>query len=480
MAYVPFPPGCRTTDPGPRPLNPTHLQDARLCCEGGRPSGTVFQSHFKSISIIPASLLTEMFLPPELIDRILKSLRDDPRSLIAASLVSKAWTSWSQAYLFESAHLMPRNLHRWQWLQDAPQGVNSPTSHTRTLTLEEYRLSPWINPQYLYFSLSSLASFRDVRSLSLLQWNATLFNGASPEPYFGHFGKSLRALSLRFCTLDPANLFGFLSLLPNVQDLEIAYLYPHHATLDTIPDVPKVTPSFCGTLSLADLSSGHLTLKALAALPLHFTTIRIRGCTFNEPDAYQLLLTSCRETLISLRFEKSYRGVLECFRGSPTLSSLSAPPDRPIPDVSLASCDKLEEVHALLRSSKSLPRSLITLLSSITSQNLRKISLTFMETIHGAVPDRENEDSDDSDDWNDETETWGSLDTTLGRLAKQVSQAEGKLALEFDIQCMGSEPVKFNRLLSQFLEYGDLDIRSTQTDDRRRTNVSLDPVSLHV
>jgi hypothetical protein len=249
-----------------------------------------------------------MFLPPELIDRTLKFLRDDPRSLVATSLVSKAWTGWSQAYLFESVHLTPISLQRW--LESIPPDVDGPASHTRTLTLEEYRLLPWIHPQNLDFPFSSLASFHDVRSLALIQWNATLFNGASPEPYFGHFGKSLRALSLRFCTLDPVTLFNLFSLLPDVQDLEIAYLFPHSGPLGTIPDVPEVTPSFRGTLSLADLDFGHLILKAIAALPLHFTTITVRGCTFYEPDAFQTLLTSCRETLATLRFEKSYRGVL--------------------------------------------------------------------------------------------------------------------------------------------------------------------------
>ena len=249
-----------------------------------------------------------MSLPPELIDRIVKSLSGDTQSLKATSLVSKAWTSWSHAYLFQSVHMKPTNLQHW--LKNLSPDDNGPASYTRTLTLEEYRLLPWINPQYLDFPLSNLAMFRDIRSLTLLQWNATLFNGASPEPYFGHFGKSLRALSLRFCTLDPAILFDFLSLLPNVQDLEIAYLYPRSGTVDTIPNVPEVTPNFCGTLSLADLASEHLILNALATLPLHFTTISIQGCTFHEPDAYQMLLACCRDTLVALRFEKSYRG--EC------------------------------------------------------------------------------------------------------------------------------------------------------------------------
>ena len=250
----------------------------------------------------------KMSLPPELIDRVLKSLRDDTQSLLATSLVSKTWASWSQYYLFESVHLSPRNIKRW--LKNLSPDIDTLASRTRTLTLEEFRLLPWINPQNLDFPPSTLASFRDVRSLSLVQWNATLFHGASAEPYFGHFGRSLRALSLRFCTLDPGTLFNFFSLLPNVQDLEIAYLFPYFGESDTTPDVPEVTPSFCGTLTLADLGSGHHILKTVAALPLHFTNISIRGCTFYDPSAYQMLLTSCRDTLVVLRFERSYRGAL--------------------------------------------------------------------------------------------------------------------------------------------------------------------------
>jgi len=250
-----------------------------------------------------------MSFPPELIDRILNYLSDDPQSLSAASLVSKAWTSWGQAYLFESVRLTPSNLQGW--LENVPPDVDGPASHTRTLTLEEYHISPWINPQSSVFPLSNLVSFTNVRSLALLGWNATLFNGASLEPYFGHFGKSLRALSLRFCALDLAILFNFLSLFPNVQDLNITCPSSMPGSLDTVPDVPEVIPSFCGTLSLTGLDSGHPILKAVTALPLQFTTITVRGCIFYEPEAYQMLFTSCRDTLVTLHFKDAYQGALE-------------------------------------------------------------------------------------------------------------------------------------------------------------------------
>jgi hypothetical protein len=248
-----------------------------------------------------------MPLPPELIDRILGHLGDDPESLRAMAVVSKAWASWCQAHLFKSVHLTPSTLSGW--LENVPPEVDGPASHARTLTLEEYSLTSWINPQHLDFHLSTLASFSGVKSLFLIQWNAKPFDGVPLEPYFGHFGKSLHAVCLRFCKFDPVTLFDFLSLLPNVDDLEIATPPPRIRThLISIPNVPETTPNFCGSLSLVDLNSGHLILKALAKLPLHFSIIRIKGSIYYGQDAYQLLLTGCRDTLVALRFEESYRG----------------------------------------------------------------------------------------------------------------------------------------------------------------------------
>lgn len=85
--------------------------------------------------------------------------------------------------------------------------------------------------------------------------------------------------------------------------------------------------------------------------------------------------------------------------------------------------------------------------------------------------DSGSEDEDDLDGWGDETDTWGSLDTILVRLAKQV---DGKLTLRLNVRRVGSESVKFDRLLNQFLQYGELDIHSTQIHIRcRKVNLHL-------
>jgi hypothetical protein len=153
----------------------------------------------------------------------------------------------------------------------------------------------------------------------------------------------------------------------------------------------------------------------------------------------------------------------------PVRPNFPAFPDRPVPDISLASCDKLEEVHILLRSNKKLSR--LNLLSSITSQKLRKISLSFIDFI--TVEDSDS-DEDDSDDEDEEPETWDSLDATLGRLAEQVSKAEGKLILQLILPSCG--PVKPDHILGQFLEHGEIDIDHAQRYTRRCKEVSVHPL----
>ncbi|KAF9779607.1 hypothetical protein BJ322DRAFT_1113407 [Thelephora terrestris] len=376
-----------------------------------------------------------MNLPPELIDQILDDLSDDLESLRAAALVSKAWASWCQAHLFKSVHLTPHTLNGW--FKNVPHEVGGPASLTRTLTLEESYFMSWINPQFMYFPLSNLTTFSDVRSLSFIKWDAILFRGASLKPYFGHFGTTLRAVSLRSCGFHPAILFDLLSLLPNVDDLEIERPHTHSKVPDTIPDAPKITPSFRGTLSLADLSAGTLILKAIATLPLHFSTIKINGCLLYELGAYQMLLTSCRDTLVTLHLEESNRGLT-------------------LPDVSLASCNELEEVHALFLGFMKLPRSPGTPFSSITSRKLRKISLTFAED---GNPHYQNEPGWDESEWSvwgARPIPWGSWDTVLSHLAHQARGAGGRLTLQLNVRRVGPKPPKLDHLLPRFLGDGGL------------------------
>ena len=157
----------------------------------------------------------------------------------------------------------------------------------------------------------------------------------------------------------------------------------------------------------------------------------------------------------------------------PVRPNFPAFPDRPVPDISLASCDKLEEVHILVRSNKKLTRPLVNLLSSITSQKLRKISLSFIDFI--TVEDSDSDECD-SDDEDDEPEIWNSLDATLGRLAKQVSKAEGKLILQLILP--SCEPFKPDYILGRFLEHGEIDIDHAQRYTRRCKEVSVHPLFL--
>ncbi|KAF9779609.1 hypothetical protein BJ322DRAFT_1214207 [Thelephora terrestris] len=380
-----------------------------------------------------------MYLPPELIRQILDHLSDDVESLRAMALVSKAWASWCRAHLFKSVHLRPNTAEAW--FKNVSHEVDGPASHTRALTLEDRSGVRWINPQCSY--LPHLASFSNVRSLSFRHWDATRFNAASLEPHFGHFGKSLRAVRLRFCKFGPAGFFDFLSLLPNVDDLEIGDVYEHPERPDTVPDIPGATPNFHGTLSLGDLYSPWLS-EALAMLPLRFSTIEINNRGIYAQDVYQPLFTSCRDTLVTLRL-----AVTDRLR-----------PDVPLPDVSLTSCNELMEVHVLFDEYMKLYRPLGNLFSSITSQKLRKISLTplvFVDENSDQETESGNDEGEGEGGDEDEQEAlgvvpWDSWDAVLSPLAQQAHNGEGTLTLQLNI----FRDLEIDRFLPKFLGHGGL------------------------
>jgi hypothetical protein len=89
--------------------------------------------------------------------------------------------------------------------------------------------------------------------------------------------------------------------------LWLSHCFLHSATPTTTPKVPEVTPNFCGTLSLGDLGSVYF-FEALAKLPLRFSTIKLKDYHCHGEGAYELLLNSCRDTLVALHYMHIYRG----------------------------------------------------------------------------------------------------------------------------------------------------------------------------
>jgi hypothetical protein len=144
-----------------------------------------------------------------------------------------------------------------------------------------------------------------------------------------------------------------------------------------------------------------------------------------------------------------------------------------------------------LHSFMKIPRSLEILFPSISSQKLRKISLSSMEFVEDEEEedddtDRNGDDDEDEDDEEEEdgdtdedgdgdededdedrgedersaerarTIPWGSWDTILSPLAHQAHNAEGKLTLQLNVRRASQKPFEPDHLLPKFSGYGGL------------------------
>jgi hypothetical protein len=118
------------------------------------------------------------------------------------------------------------------------------------------------------------------------------------------------------------------------------------------------------------------------------------------------------------------------------------------------------EVHVRFKENMKLPRPLENLFSSITSQKLRKISLTPLSFLDGnSDQETESENDEGEGDFEDEEEWWNrraipwdSWDAVLSPLAQQAHKGEGTLTLQLNIFC----DLEIDRLLPKFLGHGGL------------------------
>lgn len=219
------------------------------------------------------------------------------------------------------------------------------------------------------------------------------------------------------------------------QPLGIAYPLPCPGPPDVVPDIPDVTPRFCGTLSLADSVRVISFSTPLRPFRCISPRISIRACTFRGPEAYQALLTACRETLVTLHFDESYRGELGVCSSTFGLPSRlfisrftrSRGPVGPLRQTGGGSCSSSKR-----RKPQSVPS------QTLAIDSLPKI-LTNIFIFPSILPVGEptriySEEKYDSDDEEDKTATRGSSDRILSCLAKQVSEVGGKLSLRSNIR----------------------------------------------
>lgn len=242
-------------------------------------------------------------LPYEVVEMIIANPACDLTALKACSLTCRSW------YTIAFPHI-----HHTLLLNDKP--FDTFRCKLKPLSgLHELGLIPlvkeivvdqlggpggWFGPEaFGPNDLDYFSSFANVRTLRIQGLDIDRFMGGV-ERYFGQFSPTLRSISLSYPTCStPRQLSHFLSLFPNLDDVDIRQFLASNKAIPDMELLPFSAPKLRGQLTLHDFRSTETWMLLIAVCGgLQFRQMVLRnvgGCT-------PILLKACAKTLETLRF----------------------------------------------------------------------------------------------------------------------------------------------------------------------------------
>jgi len=252
-------------------------------------------------STVPRARATHEPTPPlpyEIVEMIIAHFAHDIRTLWACSWVCHSWYSVATQHLHHTL-----TLNKWDYDINCDQ--LGPVSKLRELGLlhlvKEIRveqaptLSCWFVPRA--FNVNN--HFSALANVHTLRFDKIEIRHFMPDAkrYFGHFSPTLRSIALHNIRCAPRQLSYFLSLFPNLDDVEIRFA--HNPDIPDTELVPFSAPKLRGRLVVRSFSWAETWTHLIAICGgLRFRHMDLSGTSPCAP----LLLKACAETLETLRF----------------------------------------------------------------------------------------------------------------------------------------------------------------------------------
>ena len=258
------------------------------------------------------TLMSEPYLPREILDYIIDLLRNERETLKRCCLVSKPWVPRTRKHLF--AYIQFRSSSDLEsWKTTFPDVANSPACHARELLVN----CPWRVVAADAEDGGWIRAFSDVTSLEV-----TMDNGGR------HFSTSAFSLT-PFHNFSPAlkslHVDPFLFQYPKLSDLVCSFPLLENLSLsghyrpwyhDDNPHGPQTaisstSPALCGNLNLHVLGGGaEGVARQLLDLPngLHFRHLALSWDPVEDVRWVMELATQCSHSLESLDVTRTFCG----------------------------------------------------------------------------------------------------------------------------------------------------------------------------
>ena len=253
-----------------------------------------------------------MYLAQELVDYIIDFLHDDPKSLIQASLVSKAWVGRTRTHLCETMTII-----RSKFMSAGPSHLAPLCGYVKTLHFR------WPIDNTDPSAILDCFELSQLHTLAIHSCELHSLDEQTIQRCFAKFpGASINTLELHDISPTHRTFLTLLSLFPNVDNLTISVNRwwkdrPRRGPFimnDSDDEVVQhISPRFGGSFKFLDPPYHEISgyrrrqlLRTLAALPLQFQTVSLDTIEQSWEDVF-IFLKSCSKTARKVFIELASR-----------------------------------------------------------------------------------------------------------------------------------------------------------------------------
>ena len=244
-------------------------------------------------------------VPYEVVEIIIAHLTHDVNALKACSLTCRSWHIVAVPHI-QHTLILGRGVHPSRLRPLRTLHALGLMHFVKEIRVEQWgSVNSWFVPQeFSPRDLQYFSSFANVHTLKLQNMEIDRFI-AGIQRYFGHFSPTLRSITLYDPCCIPRRLTYFLSLFPNLDDVEILR-NSAPTSYGIIPDaelVPFSAPKLRGRLTLYDFGWIETWTYMITSYGgLRFRHMDLRGSTRCVPT----LLEACADTLETLQLYTAY------------------------------------------------------------------------------------------------------------------------------------------------------------------------------
>ncbi|KAF9789299.1 hypothetical protein BJ322DRAFT_1017987 [Thelephora terrestris] len=234
--------------------------------------------------------MSEIFIPPEICDKIVDFLQNDPAALKQCCLASKSWVPRTRKHLFAVVEFTNQSyLRNWNML--FPEPSKSPARHTEVLRIgcleaivHDPATSDWIPMFSRIVRFEIFSAYGNELDTRLMQ--------------FRHFPHTLKSLRLTMFSFGPSQSIDLACHFPLLEDL--AFLgYNCNCDNPLVFSPPLTSPALTGTLELRIIRGIARTAHRLLDLPngLHFRNLKLSPHSEEDFPSVEKLVEACSDTL---------------------------------------------------------------------------------------------------------------------------------------------------------------------------------------